>query len=165
MFRMKVVATACGPVFFVHAVGLLETFLYASLSITAAFSSSYTARCFGPPFTASQRGQHFLPEQADARARVLVRDETVRRPEPHDRRPRLLEQAAQLRNHGLRRAGDDLLVLDLVLELRAARIRAATDGVFDERRAIRRREVPRRARPHRMREPGELALHPHELPR
>ena len=50
---MNVVATACGPVFFVHGVGLLETFLYASLCITAAFSSSYTARCLGPPFTAS----------------------------------------------------------------------------------------------------------------
>src|SRR5207244_7440484 len=64
----------------------------------------------------AQRGQHFLAEQTDARLRVLVGDESVRGPEAHDRRPRLLEQPPQLRDHRLRRARHDLLVADLVLE-------------------------------------------------
>src|SRR5207247_11299469 len=44
----------------------------------------------------AQRGQHFLAEETDARLRVLVGDEYVGRPEPHDRRPSLLEQPPQI---------------------------------------------------------------------
>src|SRR5436309_7646576 len=111
----------------------------------------------------AQRGQHFLAEETDARRRVLVGDESVGPPEPHDRRPRLLEQPPQLRDHRLRRARHDLLVRDLVLEGGAARVGAPPDRVFDEGRAVRGREIARRARPHGMRQPRELALHPHEL--
>src|SRR5712691_10413191 len=109
------------------------------------------------------RGQHFLAEQPDARLRVLVADEPVAPPEAEDGRARLLEQAPELGDHGLGRAGDDLLITDLVLERRAARVRAPADREFHERGAVRRREVTRRRRPHRVSEAGELALHPHEL--
>src|SRR5687767_5313383 len=57
--------------------------------------------------------KHFLPEEANAAARVVGAHEAVIRPEPHDGRPRLFEEPANLRDHGLRRARDDLLVLDL----------------------------------------------------
>src|SRR5205823_7527129 len=56
--------------------------------------------------------EHFLAEEPDARARVLMGHEPVAGPEAHDRRPRFLQQAAQLRDHRLGRPGDDLLVLD-----------------------------------------------------
>src|SRR5262245_52346010 len=84
----------------------------------------------------AQRRQDFLTEQPDARLRVLVRDEAIRGPEADDRRARLFEQTAQLRDDGLRRARDDLLVPDLILERGAARVGASTDRVFDEGRAI-----------------------------
>src|SRR5437667_3980043 len=113
----------------------------------------------------AQRGQHFLAEETDARLRVRVGDEAVGRPEAHDRRPRLFEQPPQLRDHRLRRARHDLLVADLVLERGAARVGAPPHRILHEGRAVRRREVARRARPHRMRQAGELALHPHELSR
>src|SRR5437667_878408 len=111
----------------------------------------------------AQGGEHFLAEEADARARVLVGDEAVAGPEAHDRRPRLLQQAAELRDDRLRRAGDDLLVLELILEGGAPRIRPPSHRVLDEGRAVRGREVTGRARPDGVREAGELALHPHEL--
>src|SRR5713226_8445828 len=110
-----------------------------------------------------ERGQHFLTEEADTRLRVRARDEPIRRPESEDGRPRLLEQAPELRDHGLRRPRDDHLALDLVLEGRAAGIGPAPDRVLDERRPNRGREVARRGRPDRVREARELALHPHEL--
>src|SRR3989442_104035 len=100
----------------------------------------------------AHRGQHFFAHQADARARVLRADEAVARPESDDRRPRLLEQAAQLREDGLWRARDDLLVPDLVFERGPTRVRAAAHRVLHEGLAHRRREVAGRARPHRMRE-------------
>src|SRR5438874_1173132 len=75
----------------------------------------------------------------------------------------LLEQAPELRDDRLRRPGDDLLVLDLLLERGAARVGATPDRVLDERRPVGRREVARRGGPDRMRQTGELALHPHEL--
>src|SRR5690349_24179999 len=84
----------------------------------------------------AQRRQDLLAEQADARLRVLARDEAVGGPEADDRGPRLLQQAPQLRYDRLRRARDDLLVLDLILERRAARVGAPAHRVFDERRAI-----------------------------
>src|SRR5262249_45994161 len=49
----------------------------------------------------AERRQHFFAQQADARPRVLIRNEPVTRPEPDDRRARLLEQPSQLRDHGL----------------------------------------------------------------
>src|SRR2546428_3331424 len=110
-----------------------------------------------------ERGQHFLTEEADTRLRVRGRDEPIRRPESEDGRPRLLEQAPELRDHRLRRPRDDHLALDLVLEGRAAGIGPAPDRVLDEGRANRGREVARRGRPDRVREARELALHPHEL--
>ena len=51
--RMKVVPMTSGEQRLVHGVGLAWTFFYAALSSTAGLSSSYTARCLGPPFTAS----------------------------------------------------------------------------------------------------------------
>src|SRR5207247_11111455 len=45
----------------------------------------------------------------------------------------------------------------------AARGGATPDRVLDERRPVGRREVARRGGPDRMRQTGELALHPHEL--
>src|SRR3989442_5681194 len=110
-----------------------------------------------------ERGQHFLTEEADTRLRVRGRDDPSRRPESEDGRPRLLEQAPELRDHGLRRPRDDHLALDLVLEGRAAGIGPAPDRVLDEGRPNRGREVARRGRPDRVREARELALHPHEL--
>src|SRR5687768_4404817 len=47
-------------------------------------------------------GQHFLAEEPDARARVGRAHEAVVRPEAHDRRPRLFEEAADLRDDRLR---------------------------------------------------------------
>jgi hypothetical protein len=112
----------------------------------------------------ADRGEHFLPEQAYAGGRILVADEAVARPEAENGGARLLEQPAELCDDGLRRPGDDLLITNLVLELRPAGVRAATHSVFDERLAVRRRKIARRARPHRMGETGEFPLHPHELP-
>ena len=97
-------------------------------------------------------------------ARVRVADEAVGGPEAHDRRPRLFQQLADARDDRLRRAGDDLAVRHLLLERGAARVRAAPDRVLDKSLAVGRREVAGRARPHRVRQAGELALHPHELP-
>src|SRR3989442_12964149 len=61
----------------------------------------------------AQRGQHFLAEETDARLRVLVGYEPVRRPEDHDRRQRLLVQPLQLWDHRLRLARCYRLVADL----------------------------------------------------
>src|SRR5262249_3339433 len=72
-------------------------------------------------------GKHFLAHQPDAPPRILVLHEAVASPEADDGRPCLLEQASHLRDHRLRRAGDDLLVADLILERGAARIRPAPD--------------------------------------
>src|SRR5438552_7183428 len=113
----------------------------------------------------TQGRQHLGAEQSDARLGVLVGHEAVGGPEPDDRRPRLFQQPAQLGDDRLRRAGDDLLVAELVLQRRRPRIRPPADRELYERRAIGRREVAGRARPHRVRQAGELALHPHELPR
>src|SRR5215470_15145393 len=110
-------------------------------------------------------GQHLLAEELDARGGVGVAHEAVARPEAHDGRAGLLEEAAELRDHRLRRARDDLLVADLVLEGRGAGVDAPAHRDLHEGFAIRRREVARGRRPHRMGETGELALHPHELPR
>src|SRR5262249_24388546 len=54
---------------------------------------------------------------------------------------------------------------DLILERGSAGIRASSDRVFDELGSDRGREVAGRRRPDRVRQAGELALHPHELPR
>src|SRR5215831_6814751 len=110
-------------------------------------------------------GQHLLAEELDARGGVGVAHEAVARPEAHDGRAGLLEEAAELRDHRLRRARDDLLVADLVLECRGAGVDAAAHRELHEGFAVRRREVARGRRPYRMGETGELALHPHELPR
>src|SRR5262249_18378329 len=79
-------------------------------------------------------------------------------------RPGLLQYLAQLRHHGLRRAGDDAQVGHLLLEAGdAARVGPAAGGKFDEGAAIVRRAVARRRAPHRVREAGEFALHPAKL--
>src|SRR5215831_7586134 len=110
-------------------------------------------------------GQHLLAEELDARGGVGVAHEAVARPEAHDGRAGLLEEAAELRDHCLRRARDDLLVADLVLEGRGAGVGAPAHRELHESFAVRRRKVARRRRPHRMCEAGELPLHPHELSR
>src|SRR5215472_10968009 len=110
-------------------------------------------------------GQHLLAEELDARGGVGVAHEAVARPEAHDGGARLLEEAAKLRNHRLRRARDDLLIADLILEGRRARVDAPAHRELHEGLAVGRREVARGRRPHRMGETGELALHPHELSR
>ena len=111
-------------------------------------------------------GQHLLAEQPDAGAACpALLTKPSARPEAQDRRPRLLEEPAELRDHGLRRARDDLLVRGS--DPRRRRRAGWSGGPPRTRRRPcgRRREVARRARPHRVREAGELALHPHELPR
>src|SRR5215472_17341196 len=110
-------------------------------------------------------GQHLLAEELDARGGVGVAHEAVARPEAHDGGAGLFEEAAKLRNHRLRRARDDLLIADLVLEGRGARVDAPAHRELHEGLAVGWREVSRGRRPHRMGETGELALHPHELPR
>src|SRR5262250_1439792 len=106
-------------------------------------------------------GQHLLAEELDARGGVGVAHEAVARPEAHDGRAGLLEEAAELGDHRLRRARDDLLIADLVLEGRRAGVDAPAHRELHEGFAVRRRKVARRRRPHRMCEAGELALHPH----
>src|SRR6058998_1999556 len=113
----------------------------------------------------AHRGQHFLAEQADTARGVGIAHEAVARPEAHDGGPRLLEEPPDLGDDRLRRARDDLLIADLILEGGRAWIGAPAHRVLDEGLAVRRREVPGGRRPHRMGEPGELALHPHELTR
>jgi hypothetical protein len=44
----------------------------------------------------TDRGEHFLPEQAYACSGILVADEAVARPEAQNGRARLLEQPAEL---------------------------------------------------------------------
>src|SRR5437667_6440599 len=109
------------------------------------------------------RGQRLLAERPYAGLRVRGADEAVARPEAENGGTRLLEEPAELRDDGLRRPRDDLLIANLVFERGTARVRPAAHRVLDERLAVRRRKVARRARPHRMGETGELALHPHEL--
>src|SRR5437773_1511238 len=109
--------------------------------------------------------QHLLAEELDAGDGVGIAHEAVARPEANDGGTRLLEESTELRDHRLRRARDDLLIADLVLEGRCARVGAAPHRELHEGLAVRWREVARGRRPHRMGEPGELALHPHELPR
>src|SRR5262247_4170613 len=113
----------------------------------------------------THRGQHLLAEELDARDGVGIAHEAVARPEADDGGTRLLEESAELRDHRLRRARDDLLIADLVLEGRRARVGAAPHRELHEGLAVRRREVARGRGPHGMGEAGELALHPHELPR
>src|SRR5262245_57021321 len=60
--------------------------------------------------------QDLLSEQPDAGPGVLVGHEAVARPEAEDGGPRLLEEPAELRQDGLGRPRDDLLVADLILE-------------------------------------------------
>src|SRR5262249_28443906 len=123
--------------------GLLERVAYGRVRLERAPQAELLADL-------SDRREHFLAHQPDAPLRVLVLHEAVASPEADDGRACLLEQAPNLGDHGLRRPGDDLLVSDLVLERRAARIRPTSHGVLDERRAVRRREVTRGARPHGM---------------
>src|SRR5215510_10533123 len=82
--------------------------------------------------------QHFLAEELDAGDGVGVADEAVTRPEAHDGGPRLLEESAELRNHRLGRARDDLLVADLVLERRGTRVGSAAHRELHEGLAVRR---------------------------
>src|SRR5262245_18951568 len=112
----------------------------------------------------AHRGQDFLAEELDARRGVRIAHEAVARPEAHDGGTRLLEEPAKLRDHRLRRARDDLLVVDLILEGRRARLGPPPHRELHEGLAVRGREVARGRGPHGMGEAGELALHPHELP-
>src|SRR5262249_60932686 len=86
----------------------------------------------------THRGQHLLAEELDAGDGVGVADEAVARPEANDGGTRLLEEAAELRDHRLGRARDDLLVADLVLEGRRARVGAAPHRELHEGLAVRR---------------------------
>ena len=52
-FRMYFVPITSGDIRFDHFVGLFFNSTYSGDSITEECSSSYTARCFGPLFTAS----------------------------------------------------------------------------------------------------------------
>src|SRR5262249_40439826 len=81
-------------------------------------------------------------------------------------RPGLLQQNAQLGDHLLRCAGDDHHLLELPLQIRTGtRADRAADGGLDEAAAILRTVVARRRAPYRVRQAGELALHPQELAR
>src|SRR5439155_25086849 len=74
------------------------------------------------------------------------------------------EHAAQLGNDRLGRAKEDAAIVDLLLEGRAAaRVLGAADGELDKVAAQRWREIARRVRPNRVRQAGELALHPEKL--
>ena len=108
-------------------------------------------------------GHHLGAEQLDAALGVLVADAAVVAPEREDAGPRFLEDHAQLGDAFVGRAGDDLHVLDLVLERDGARRRAPPVHHLDQRLAVARRGVAGRVAPDGVREAGELALHPHEL--
>src|SRR5215469_4307295 len=119
-----------------------------------------------PQFLAdlAHRRHYLLPQQADASPGVLVADRAVIAPNAIDARPGLLEDAAQFGDHGLWRAKKHAAVVNLLLEgWAAARVLGAPHRELDKVTTQRRREVARRVRPHRMRQAGELALHPQEL--
>src|SRR5205814_8002333 len=85
-------------------------------------------------------------------------------PDAVDARPGLLQHAPQFGDDGLRRAEKDATVGDLLLEGRpSARVLRPPDRKLDKVATQRAREIARRVRPHRMRQTGELALHPQEL--
>src|SRR5262252_8957705 len=105
-----------------------------------------------------------LAEEADAGPRIFVTDRAVIAPDAVDAGPGLFEHAAQFGDDRLWRAKEDTPVGNLLVKSRApARVLGAPDRELDEVAAQRRREIARRIRPHRVREAGELALHPQEL--
>src|SRR4051794_28557724 len=112
----------------------------------------------------AHRRHHFLAQQADAGAGVRVRNGTVIAPDAVDARARFFEDAAQLRDDGLRGAKEDAAIGDLLLESRTtARADGTADRELDELPAMLGREIAGRARPYRVGKTGELALHPQEL--
>src|SRR5262249_18612810 len=105
--------------------------------------------------------KHFFADHLDAEERILLADFSVVAPQREDAWPGLLQDSAQLRHHGLRRAGDDAQVRHLLLEAGdTARVGSAAGGKFDKGTAVGRRAVARRRAPDRVRQAGELALHP-----
>src|SRR5262249_2150250 len=74
------------------------------------------------------------------------------------------EDVAQLGNDRVRRSVNNPPIGDLLFEGRTpARALRPPDREFDKLAAMLGREIARWGRPYRMRETGELALHPQEL--
>ncbi len=90
----------------------------------------------------AQRGKDLLPQEADARLGVFVTDSPIVRPYRHDRGTRLVQDALQLGDNRLGRSGDDLHIVDLLLEVRpSARTGGAPGRKLDESPPLRWREV------------------------
>src|SRR5260221_6464045 len=64
----------------------------------------------------ANRREHFRAHQPDAGERILLAHPAVVAPQRQDARTGLLEDALELRDHGLGRAGDDAQVGHLLLE-------------------------------------------------
>src|SRR5205823_5079857 len=113
----------------------------------------------------AHRRHDLLAQQADTGPRILVADRAVIAPDAVDAGTGLFEDPAQFRDDRLRRAEKDPPIGDLLLEGRpAARVLGPPDRELHKVAAQRRRKIARRVRPYRMREAGELTLHPQELP-
>src|SRR3954462_13775318 len=113
----------------------------------------------------ADRRKDLLADQFYAGERVFLADATVVAPQRQDARPRFLEDALQLGDHRLGRAGDDAEVGHLLFEAGlAARILCAARGELDEGPAGRGGAVARRGAPDGVRKARELALHSAELP-
>src|SRR6188508_2593012 len=103
----------------------------------------------------ADRREDLGAHQPDAGERILLAHPAVVAPQRQDAGPRLLEDAAQLGDHGLGRAGDDAQVGHLLLEAGlAARVLGAARGELDEGAARAGRAVARRRAPYGMGEAG-----------
>ena len=81
----------------------------------------------------ADRRENFRAHQLDAGERVLLADAAIVAPQRQDAGPRLLEDALELGDHRLGRAGDDAQVGHLLLEAGlAARILRPSGGELDE---------------------------------
>src|SRR5471032_1578388 len=81
----------------------------------------------------ADRRENFRAHQLDAGERIGLTDAAVIAPQSQDAGPRLLEDALELRDHRLGRAGDDAQVGHLLFEAGlAARILRPPGGELDE---------------------------------
>src|SRR5688500_9361067 len=95
--------------------------------------------------------EDLLAHKPYAGERVFLADAAVVAPQRQDARPGLLEDALQLGDDRLGRAGDDAQVGHLLLEAGVAtRVDGAAGGELDEGAAIGGRAVARWRAPHRM---------------
>src|SRR5258707_7880044 len=111
----------------------------------------------------ADRREDLLAYELDAGERVFLAHLPVIAPQRQDARPRLFEDALQLGDDRLGRAGDDAEVRHLLLEAGvAARIDGAAGGELAEGATGGRRAVARRRAPPRVGNAGELPPHPAE---